>query len=122
MSKPTNPVEYIVFGVAFVAGAVFFGAIGAAIAAVVIAIVFTVRVISKASAKFAARRDEAAAQAEAKSLLPKIAELTGNPAIPSSEDFVHSVIGSYAEGQAEDGKDVMAIAAMRAFAAIIEQI
>ena len=122
VNKPTNPLEYIAFGVAFVVGAVIFGAIGAAIAAVVIIIVFAVRVISRTSVKYAAGRDEAAAQAEAQSLVAKIAELTGNSAIPSAEDFVNSVLGAYAEGQAEDGRDVMAAEALRAFAAIVEQI
>ena len=78
--------------------------------------------VFKFFADAAARREEAAAQEEAHSLVARINAFARSPALPSAEDFVHSVLGTYAEGQAEDGRDVMAAAALCIFAAIIEQV
>jgi hypothetical protein len=78
--------------------------------------------VFKFFAEAAARREEAAAQEEARSLAARITAFARSSALPSAEDFVNSVLGSYAEGQAEGDKDVMAAAAARIFAAIVEQI
>jgi hypothetical protein len=79
-------------------------------------------VVFKFFAEAAARREEAAAQEEARSLVVRIEAFARNSVLPSSEDFVLSLIGGYARGQAEDGKEVMAVAALRAFGGIAEQI
>ena len=78
--------------------------------------------VFKFFAEAAARRQEAAAQEEARSLVARIEAFAHNPVLPSSEDFVLSLIGEYSIGQAEDGKEVMAVAALRAFGGIAEQI
>ena len=78
--------------------------------------------VFKFFAEAAARRQEAAAQEEARSLVARITAFARNPVLPSSEDFVLSLIGEYSIGQAEDGKEVMAVAALRAFGGIAEQI
>jgi hypothetical protein len=77
-------------------------------------------VVFKFFAEAAARREEAAAQEEARSLVARITAFARNPAIPSADVIVNSVIRTYTERHAE--VEVMATAALNAFAAIIEHI
>ena len=51
--------------------------------------------VFKFLAEMAARRDEAAAQAQAQSLVTAIQAFATHPDIPSSEDFVQSVVDAY---------------------------
>ena len=52
--------------------------------------------VFKFFAEAAARREEAAAQEQARSLTARITAFAKNPALPTAEIFVHSVLGGYA--------------------------
>ena len=126
MKKPEGIADHIAYGLGFAAGAVLLAAFGA-LAAIfiglpILAAIFAWRSLAKYSAARSEERREAAAVAEAQALVARIEGFARDPAIPGPEDFAFSVIGSYARGQAEDGKAVMAAAVLKAFAEAVEAI
>jgi hypothetical protein len=78
--------------------------------------------VFKLLSEMAARRDEAAAQAQAQSLVATIQAFAAHPDIPSSEDFVNSVVGAYIISHRDEGKAVMPLPTIRAFAALVGEL
>ena len=80
------------------------------------------RMVFKFLSDIAGRRDEALAQADAQSLVARIEAAASNPAIPSAEVFANSVLGHYANINAETGHEVMALPVLSAFHRLIQEI